>query len=92
MSDYDKSLHNVFDSNKLKGLWLHGLSLILDRGCLNERQPLAQGIGSECRSVINANKLCAWRHNQARRHGFRAGGARKIWRALSLFFDDYGAL
>ena len=27
---------------------------------------------------------------QARRHGFRAGGARKIWRALSLFFDDYG--
>jgi len=29
---------------------------------------------------------------QARRHGFRAGGARKIWRALSLFFDDYGAL
>jgi len=30
--------------------------------------------------------------NQARRHGFRAGGARKIWRALSLFFDDYGAL
>ena len=32
------------------------------------------------------------RRMQARRHGFRAGGARKIWRALSLFFDDYGAL
>ena len=32
------------------------------------------------------------RRDQARRHGFRAGGARKIWRALSLFFDDYGAL